>query len=430
MPRRYKRTRLLSKPTTAGLGGTLGSALGAWTGIPGASAVGGYLGNAAHSLASSFLGWGDYAIGVNSLINPETGVPNLSKGVDASTIRVRHSEYLGDISVSSGTTFVAQFSQPINPGNPAVFPWLSTIAQGFEQWSPKGIVFEFKSTASTNVSSGTNLGNLAIASDYDVYDDPPTSRVQMLQMAFSQDGSVGANAYHGLECDPKQNPLGKYWILHDNEIVEGSAREYHLCQTTLAANNGAAAGVVGGLWIHYDIELSKECMPRNFVWTEKYFNTAFTIAAPFGTTGNWTAEKSSDSVIEPTKYTFPSNIKNGDVFLMMWRWTFSTVPTSTIALGTISLSKLVKWGSAAGYLGLFKNDTLGTSYMSESIDSTTVNLGGGTSAFNLDFTTAVLVKGYNPGTTPPSYTFTLVNGGALVATTVAFTIMKIGFEPN
>lgn len=328
-------------------------------------------------MASRFLGWGDYAIGVNSLINPDTGVPNLAKGVDASNVRIRHSEFLGDISVAVGSTFATQFSQTINPGNRLVFPWLSTIAQGYEQWTPKGIVFEFKSTASTNVSSGTNLGNVAIASDYDVYDDVPGSRVQMLQMAFSQDGSVGANQYHGLECDPRQNPFGKYWILHEDEVIEGSAREYHLCHTTVSAINGSAAGVVGQLWIHYDIELSKERMPPSLLFLEQFGNSNFDRTSPFGT-GLQVVKKHdvSDSSLSGTTYTFPSYVREGMCFLIHIRWKWSVAPT-TFSYDTITFTNCEPWSNLAAD-GLFLEDSLTTTFWATGPTTNGTSLGTAT----------------------------------------------------
>lgn len=342
----------------------MGSTLGGLTGIPGASALGGWAGNA----ISQFMGWGDYAIGVNSLINPGGGL-NVSKGVDASNIRVRHSEFLGDITVQTAATpFTLALNQVVNPGNAALFPWLSTMADNYEQWIPKGIVFEFKSTASTN-SASTNLGSVAFASDYDVYDDAPTSRVQMLQMAFSQDNSVAVNQAHGLECDPRQNPNGMFWILHKGEQIEGSAREYHLCTTYASAGNAAVAGIVGQLWVHYDIVLCKERPPRNLSgiydqWTiTSTSGDTFSAANPLGislsTLVYQHVPSTSDAEIRlnPSQYIFPSSVNVGQEYLFMVRWRCAAAGTMTVpeptyancALGTddTGITKLWRSGTAA-----------------------------------------------------------------------------------
>lgn len=322
---RSKRRRLAKGPSaTSSALSTIGGTLGGLTGIPGASSVGTWAGNA----ISKFMGWGDYAIGVNSLINPDGGI-NISKGVEASNVRIRHSEFLGDITVqATGTPFTLAFDQIVNPGNRALFPWLSQLAENYEQWIPKGIVFEFKSTASTN-SNSTNLGSVAIASDYDVYDDAPTSRVQMLQMAFAQDNSVAANQAHGLECDPRQNPNGMFWILHKGEAIEGSAREYHLCRTYLSAGNANTSGIVGQLWVHYDIVLCKERAPKN----QDYDYDQWKITS---TSGNVWADTSifglassalvynhtpqNDASLVGNRYTFPSTVRVGQTYLFMARW--------------------------------------------------------------------------------------------------------------
>lgn len=51
---------------------------------------------------------------------------------------VRHREYLGDLQGSQG--FILE-SYNINPGNPKLFPWLSSVANNFEQWCPRGMIY-------------------------------------------------------------------------------------------------------------------------------------------------------------------------------------------------------------------------------------------------------------------------------------------------
>lgn len=50
---------------------------------------------------------------------------------------VRHREFIGDIPASAVFESTGEF---INPGLSTVFPWLSTVAQNFEEWEPRGML--------------------------------------------------------------------------------------------------------------------------------------------------------------------------------------------------------------------------------------------------------------------------------------------------
>ena len=104
--------------------------------------------------ARNWIGMGDYELRSNSLIrNSGSGdveiVTHSSRGT-----RIRFREYIGDVFThpDEAGKFYAK-SYAINPGLAATFPWLSPIAQQFDQWTPHGIIFEFKSTSSEYVAT-------------------------------------------------------------------------------------------------------------------------------------------------------------------------------------------------------------------------------------------------------------------------------------
>ena len=84
---------------------------------------------------------------------------------------MRHREYITDIYSSSGpantpSTF-GNLVYPINPGDAKTFPWLSTIADKFEQYRIEGMVFEYKSLYSDAVvTQNGSIGSIVLATEY------------------------------------------------------------------------------------------------------------------------------------------------------------------------------------------------------------------------------------------------------------------------
>lgn len=124
---------------------------------------------------ATLTGYGDYTAGGVNLGDQVPIVRNTPVGCI-----VRHREYIGDLIATAG--FVVN-PQKINPSNGAIFPWLSKIAANFEEWIPRGIIFEYRTMSSdtvVNVSSGSPaLGTVIMATDYNVYNPPFASKQQM-----------------------------------------------------------------------------------------------------------------------------------------------------------------------------------------------------------------------------------------------------------
>jgi len=100
-------------------------------------------------------------------------VTTMSSGVT----RVKHSEYIKDIGGSMDFTVDAN---PINPGEPNLFPWLSSIAARFESYQFRNLNFRYETTSPTSTA-----GSVIITVDYNPQASPPDSKVQALAMESS-----------------------------------------------------------------------------------------------------------------------------------------------------------------------------------------------------------------------------------------------------
>lgn len=372
MPRYVKRRKVrrarggIPTATAANIGGALGGALGGFIPVPGASAVGSWLGNKAGGLLSSLWGSGDYSVKTNSLILDGKPV----EGVRADSVTIRNTEYLGAVTVAAGGTF-APTGYIINPGSAATFPWLSTLARCYEEWKPNGILFRFKTTASTN-STSTNLGSIAMATEYDVYDSAPGTKVEMLQMFASTTSSVSQDLVFGVECDPRYNPRGIYFILPPDGTMQGSNRDYLLGTTYVVANEASTAGIVGELWIDYDITFSKAQAPTTNVLANDQADRWYNETA--GCVSNTNNLYNSGILVHPTislhpnssitanRYTFdPTRVAIGEYWLVMIEWTGTAGVTWTPGFTRVDCIKAVPpwvdaeensvWAASGGGVG-------------------------------------------------------------------------------
>lgn len=209
----------------------------------------------------SWTGFGDYQIKTNSLISGGGGV-DLGVATRGRSTFIRWKEYIGD--VYTHPTTVGAFNQTtyvVNPANLATFPWLSTLATQYEQYKPRGIIFEFRSTA-TDTTTNASLGSVIITSEYDILDQPYQSKADMLNSAYSSEGKMTDDILHGIECDPEELSRKVFYTRNNGaqSTYTVGDRDYDVCRTTIATQGGglSAGQSVGSLYVHYEFEFLKE----------------------------------------------------------------------------------------------------------------------------------------------------------------------------
>lgn len=278
--RRHKRRRLSCPPCgEQSFGGKLGALVG----------------NAGQSLFKSWTGIGDYDISTNSLVTGSSSSfsranPSITQTSDRS-IRIKFKEYVGDVFThpsSAGAFFPQAYS--LNPGLLDNFPWLAPIANEYQQWKPKGLLWEFIST-SGDITSTQALGKIIIATDYNTttLNTSFENEKEMLAEAYNQESVPTKDMVHGIECDPSERTRKIYFVRAGAIPTTASLGDFDLCQTTIATVGGPAANTnLGSLWLHYDIEFfknqlfggvaAKTTVLREYTATNATFNTV-----PFGT---------------------------------------------------------------------------------------------------------------------------------------------------
>ena len=201
---------------------------------------------------------------------------------------VAHREYIKDITTSSVAGAFKNESFIINPGQAATFPWLSSIAENYEQYRVHGMIFQFVTTSADALNStNTALGTVIMATDYNAASPAYTNKQQMENSQYANSAKPSVSQMHGIECAPALTPVSQLFTRSGALPSGQDSRWYDLAKFQLATTGFQAAGVVvGELWCTYLIEFMKPQIPAtiggNFGSAHRYATSAAS-ATPFGT---------------------------------------------------------------------------------------------------------------------------------------------------
>jgi hypothetical protein len=179
------------------------------------------------------------------------------------TVVVRHKEYITE--VRSALSFTVQNSLPINPGMSQTFPWLSRLANNYQQYRIRGMVYHYVPTSGSAISGTNNaLGSIMLQTSYRSTDSLPTSKVELLNEYWATECVPSEALAHPIECNPAENPFNVQYI-RGTEVPAGENQlMYDLGVTHIAVSGQQSAGVVlGDLWVTYEVELKKPIIASN-----------------------------------------------------------------------------------------------------------------------------------------------------------------------
>jgi hypothetical protein len=219
--------------------------------------IGNFLGKKAGGLLSSIFGVGDYKVKHNSLMNASN--PPLIVNSPSGTI-IRHREYICDILSSTGFTLT---SYPINPGISTTFPWLAGVAQSFEQYEARGIIFDYKSLSGDALNStNTALGTVIMVTEYDSSKPVFTDKRSMENYTYSTNTTPSNDAMHPVECAGDVTPLRTMYVRNSGVVPSTDLRFSDMGLFQVATQGFQASGFIAGeLWVTYEIEFLKPRLP-------------------------------------------------------------------------------------------------------------------------------------------------------------------------
>lgn len=177
------------------------------------------------------------------------GAPRvISKGKD---ITVSHSELFADHGCSAVGAFDA-YSFAINPGNPAMFPWLSPIALRYERYKFRSLVFKYFSRSTTS-----NYGMVGCYVDHDPSDEMPAD----FKECCAQYGNNVTQVYMPMTSpvDLRKDNVGSRYVRDgSSESQDGDTKLYDVGMlVTYSDNTSYSNNNVCGYWVvDYTVDLS------------------------------------------------------------------------------------------------------------------------------------------------------------------------------
>lgn len=282
--------------------------------------LGRWVGKGADKIVKTLFGFGDYHIEHNTLMAGGLSPPEMINSIDRGGFIVRHREYIGDINATTDFTVQSFF---INPALIESFPWLSSVAEAFEEYEFRGLVYEFKSMSSDALLSATTstaLGTVVMATQYNSLNPPFSSKIQMENYEFANSSKPSCDFLHPVECKRSLTPVTHLYT-RSGPPPGGDIRLYDLGEFQIATQGmQAASGVVGELWCTFEIELYK---PKLIIDEEEILSghwqlTNVTAASPLGAGEAVMVEGSSlPATITGGTITFPSTLSEGN-FIIYW----------------------------------------------------------------------------------------------------------------
>lgn len=233
-------------------GGAAGTALGGYFGMP---ALAGAAGTQLGALASRWLGFGAYTVKQNTILRSTESIPSMHKF--GQSIIVRHKEYIGPIKGS--IAFKTQYSIPLNPALQGSFPWLSGVAQRYQEYAFKGVVFHYiPSSGAAVASTNAALGTVMIQTSYRASDSAPLDKVELLNEYCASESMPSESFIHPIECDPRENPFNIHYCRAVAPPPGEPLMSYDLGKTFVATQGQQVDDkVLGDLWVTYEVELKK-----------------------------------------------------------------------------------------------------------------------------------------------------------------------------
>lgn len=216
-----------------------------------------------------YTGRGAYT--TNALVKSSAGsleVPEFRAGRtnEVGAILVSRREFIRDIygpvSADGSASLPWEIqSLSINPGLETSFPWLSQIAQNYDEYSFKQLIFTYRSTV-TDVGNSSNgqCGTVIMAVDYNAAHPAFDNKQTMMEYIGAMSAKTTKSLLCGVECDPRKLVSDQFFVRANPVVVKEDAKTYDHGLFQLALANVPTElrnQALGELWVSYTVELRK-----------------------------------------------------------------------------------------------------------------------------------------------------------------------------
>jgi hypothetical protein len=161
-------------------------------------------------------------------------------------IRVRHRELVS--SVRSSELFdVASIA--LNPGLQASFPWLATIAEGYEMYKFAKLAYHYITRASTSTP-----GTLILAPEYDALEGLPADEITASSYAGATSDAPWKDFSMNLDARAL-HPGGVPKFVRLGNVADADLKTYDAGQLICCSTDGPPldTSIAGKLWVDYEV---------------------------------------------------------------------------------------------------------------------------------------------------------------------------------
>jgi hypothetical protein len=275
-------------------------------------------------------------------------MPQMSAPRATETV-ITHREFLRDI---TGSTTFALNHLPINPGIPGTFPWLAAIARNFEQYHFERLVFTYRSTSATAVSStNTALGVVVLATQYDMSDSLFTNKQSMEAYEGAVSTNPSLSVTHVVDVAPRHSTLSRLFVRDEANI--GDTRFYDLGSFSVATAGMQAAATIGELWVDYTVRLYKPKLAAlsstPVFHVAEFPQAAASSAYPLGLSGG-TVRANSGFFWDPSTLRASFALAGNYLFTITQVGTYGNAAATTlvgVGAGIVNHS-IFRWNAVAG----------------------------------------------------------------------------------
>lgn len=160
--------------------------------------------------------------------------------------KISHRELVSTI---SGNTTYAVTSFALNPGISATFPWLSSVANSYEQYRFLRLRFIYVPRCATSYA-----GSVLLSPEYDALDSAPTSEASQAMMLGTEENVPWVEQMIDLSV-PDMFSLGSRKFTRSTSVSNSDLKTYDAGQLFVGRASCADTNAIGKLWVEYDVEL-------------------------------------------------------------------------------------------------------------------------------------------------------------------------------
>jgi hypothetical protein len=312
-------------------------------------------------------------------------------------------EYIGEITASS-QTFIVNTTLACNPGQSAMFPWLSKKALLYEKYQFKSLEFIYKPEVSSFANLGSE-GKVILSFDYDASDAPPSNKMQ------AEDTDPSADDLPCKEICLKLRPFemhknsdAKY--IRPGNLPGGNDIKTFDCGNLYVSTSGlyASTGTLGELWVRYNCVLSVPVLESTTTAPTNYFVTSFQDTAAAITNGTpyqpLLAAAASTTVVNVNGIGVVNTAGSIVPPPGNYMWTVDSFATCTGLFLTAFKVEMLKNGNVQGPVSEITSNAVLASNLSGSLQ-------GYVSCVGTDAITFIILANFGSGTCTATTVFTL-----------------------